>query len=249
MRKPIIIGNWKMNGSIALIAEFSQKITPILSAIDIDCGIACPFTLLGELKHHFPSDFSVYAENMHYENNGAFTGEISPDMLMGIGIDSVIIGHSERRKYFGETDETVNLKLLKASEKGLHTIVCVGESLEERDAGKHFDVVMTMVEKAYKNISEEAAKKIVVAYEPIWAIGTGKTATAEDAEKMCKKIRSKLAELYSEEVAEEVRIQYGGSVKPSNVKEIMSMPNIDGALVGGASLKAKDFIELITFNK
>ncbi len=249
MRKPIIIGNWKMNGSIDSVKKFATEVSPVLKDVTIDCGIAAPFTLLSTLKNEFSDEFKVYAENMHFEDTGAYTGEVSADMLLDIGINSVIIGHSERRKYFGETDETVNQKLQKAATKGVNTIVCVGESLEEREAGKHFDIVLSMLEEDFKDIKEQDAQNIVIAYEPIWAIGTGKTATPEDAEEMCKQIRNKMASLYSNDLAETIKIQYGGSVKPANVKEIMSMPNIDGALVGGASLKAEDFIALITYNK
>ncbi len=249
MRKPIIVGNWKMNGSKDLVLDFANKVKPILCDVTIDCGIAAPFTLINSINDNFPKNFINSAQNMHFEESGAYTGELSANMLLESGANAVIIGHSERRKYFNETDELICKKIVKANEKSLLAIVCVGESLEERESGKHFDVVLSQVEKAYKGLAEDIVENTVIAYEPIWAIGTGKTATSSDAEQMCKKIRDKIKELYSENTSNNIRIQYGGSVKPSNVKEIMSMPNIDGALVGGASLKAEDFIDLITYNK
>ncbi len=245
-RKPLIVGNWKMNGSKALIDEFHNALKNF-DKVEVDYGMAVPSTLLTYAVDKKVHGAFIYAENFHQEESGAYTGEISADMLHDISVERVIIGHSERRKYFGETDEIVNLKLLKATEKKLKPIVCVGENLEEREAGKHFEVVLTSVEKAFENMAEEMVADVVIAYEPVWAIGTGKTATPEDAEEMCYKIREKIAKLYSEQTAKKIRIQYGGSVKPANIKEIMSMPNIDGALVGGASLKADDFIKLLTY--
>ncbi len=249
MRKPIIVGNWKMNGSLKLIDEFAEKVIPVLKDVEIDCGIAAPHTMLAYINSKFGNDFIMPAQNMNFEEKGAFTGEISADMLVELGISSVIIGHSERRMYYGETDQTVNKKVHKACEKGFLPIICCGEQLEDRTSGKHFEVVLSQVEKAFKDLAEKDAKNTVIAYEPVWAIGTGKTATPEDAEEMCKKIRETMEKLYSKDLADNIRIQYGGSVKPSNVKEIMSMPNVDGALVGGAALKSSDFIELITYTK
>ena len=184
---------------------------------------------------------------MHFADEGAYTGEICVAMLEEIGVDFCIVGHSERRQYFGETDETCNLKLKKLFEGPIRPILCVGESLDERDADKAFDIVKGQLEADLAGIDGELIKKLVIAYEPIWAIGTGRTATPEQAEEMCAFIRSTLIALYDEEIADEVIIQYGGSVKPANATEIMNQEEIDGALVGGASLKAKDFMEIIDF--
>ncbi len=244
-RKLVIVGNWKMNGSIAEIKDFIKGIKPYLSD-KVDAGLCVPYTMLSVLKEEAKNvDFIVGAQNMNAEEKGAFTGEISPNMLLEIGVDTVIIGHSERRAYYNESDETVNCKLLKAIEKNMQAIVCVGESLEEREQGKAKEVCHNQILKALKDVSKKDAKDLIIAYEPIWAIGTGKTASKEDAEEMALYIRNTIKELYDAEVSEKIRIQYGGSVKPSNVEELMAMPNIDGALVGGASLKVEDFKSLI----
>lgn len=184
---------------------------------------------------------------MHFEDSGAFTGEVSADMLTSMGVEYVIIGHSERRQYFAETDVTVNKKLLKAIEKGLKPIVCVGESLEEREQGITIDLIRSQVKIAFMNVSAEDAKKVIIAYEPIWAIGTGKTATDEQANEVCGAIRAVVKELYGKEVADEIIVQYGGSVKPSNAAALFGMSDIDGGLVGGASLKAADFTGIVKF--
>ncbi len=245
MRKTIIVGNWKMNGSIADLKEFIKELKPSISD-KVQTGLAVPYTMLSTLKEEAKGlDFMIGAQNMNFEEKGAFTGEVSPDMLLEIGVDTVIIGHSERRAYYNESDETVNRKLLKAIEKGLHPIVCVGESLEERENDQAKSICKGQVEKAFKDVKKEDVEKVILAYEPIWAIGTGKTASSDDAEEMCLYIRKVIAGVYDEDTSQKVHIQYGGSVKPSNVKELMAMPNIDGALVGGASLKASDFSELI----
>ena len=194
------------------------------------------------------SHVKLGAQNMHWEEKGAFTGEVSPLMLKELPCDYVIIGHSERRQYFAETDETVNNKIKSALKHELAPIVCVGETLEQREEGITIDFVMGQVEKALKGIEAEEAKKIVFAYEPIWAIGTGKTASAADAQEVIGAIRNKISELYNKEVAEAVRILYGGSVKPENIKELMAEADIDGALVGGASLKAESFYAICSFN-
>ena len=200
------------------------------------------------LKEAFAgTEIKVGAQNVHFADEGAFTGEISVSMLEEIGVDFCIVGHSERRQYFGETDETVNKKLKKLFEGPIRPILCVGESLEERDADKAFDVVGGQIKADLDGIDAADVKKLVIAYEPIWAIGTGRTATPDQAEEMCAFIRKTLIELYGEEVSDEVIIQYGGSVKPANATEIMNMDEIDGALVGGASLKPKDFMEIIDF--
>ncbi|MDU1829600.1 triose-phosphate isomerase, partial [Anaerococcus sp.] len=194
-------------------------------------------------------DINFGGENMYYEESGAFTGEISPLMLTDIGADYVILGHSERRDIFGEDDKLINEKVLSAFSHDLTPILCCGESLEEREANKQEEKVKAQLTADLADVSEEDIKKLIIAYEPIWAIGTGKTASAEDAEAMCAFIRNLIAELYSEDAAEAVRIQYGGSVKPANVKELMAKENIDGALVGGASLKADDFADLVNHRK
>ena len=183
---------------------------------------------------------------MHYADNGAFTGEIAPNMLKELDIDYVVIGHSERREYFNETDETVNKKVLKALEVGIDPILCCGETLEEREAGKTKEVCKVQVEKALENVSKDDLEKVVIAYEPVWAIGTGKTATSEDANDVIKYIREVVANLYGD-LANKVRIQYGGSVKPQNVAEIMAQSDIDGALVGGASLESSDYTKLVNY--
>ena len=247
MRKPIIAGNWKMHKTIAEALEFVSDIKDRVNNEKVEAVICAPFTLLKDLKEATKgTSIKVGAQNMHFEEKGAFTGEISPLMLKELYMDYVIIGHSERRQYFNETDETVNKKVLKALEVGIDPILCVGETLEEREAGNTKDVCKVQVEKALENVSKEDIAKVVIAYEPIWAIGTGKTATSEDANDVIAYIRQVVANLYKD-LANEVRIQYGGSVKPSNVGEIMNQSDIDGALVGGASLEANDYIQLVNF--
>ena len=248
MRKPFIAGNWKMFKNIKEAKEFSEEFLKLYVPSDVQVAICAPYTQLSVLVDSFKgTGVKVGAQNMHYEDNGAYTGEISANMLKEIGVDYCIIGHSERRQYFGETDETVNKKLIKAFEYNILPILCVGEKLEERDSGKEYDVVKTQLIKAFESISEAAMEKLTVAYEPVWAIGTGRTATPEQANEMCGYIRSVITELYSEEIADKVIIQYGGSVKPSNISELMNMYEIDGALVGGASLKPTDLIEIVNF--
>ena len=247
MRKPIIAGNWKMHKTIAEALEFVNDIKDRVNNEEVEAVICAPFTLLKDLKEATKgTSIKVGAQNMHFEEKGAFTGEISPLMLKELDMDYVIIGHSERRQYFNETNETVNRKVLKALEVGIDPILCVGETLEEREAGNTKDVCKVQVEKALENVSKEDIAKVVIAYEPIWAIGTGKTATSEDANDVIAYIRQVVANLYKD-LANEVRIQYGGSVKPSNVGDIMNQSDIDGALVGGASLEANDYIQLVNF--
>ena len=247
MRKPIIAGNWKMHKTIAEALEFVSDIKDRVNNEKVEAVICAPFTLLKDLKEATKgTSIKIGAQNMHFEEKGAFTGEISPLMLKEIDMDYVIIGHSERRQYFNETNETVNKKVLKALEVGIDPILCVGETLEEREAGNTKDVCKVQVEKALENVSKEDIAKVVIAYEPIWAIGTGKTATSEDANDVIAYIRQVVANLYKD-LANEVRIQYGGSVKPSNVGEIMNQSDIDGALVGGASLESNDYIQLVNF--
>lgn len=247
MRKLIIAGNWKMHKTIAEALEFVNEVKDRVNNDKVEAVICAPFTLLKDLKQATKgTNIKIGAQNMHFEEKGAFTGEISPLMLKELDMDYVVIGHSERRQYFNETDETVNKKVLKALEVGIDPILCVGETLEEREAGNTKDVCKVQVEKALENVSKEDLAKVVIAYEPVWAIGTGKTATSEDANDVIAYIREVVANLYGE-LANEVRIQYGGSVKPSNVAEIMNQSDIDGALVGGASLEANDYVELVNF--
>lgn len=227
---------------------FAEEFCELYKDTDVQTAICAPFTNLEALKEAFAgTEIKVGAQNVHFADEGAFTGEISVSMLEEIGVDFCIVGHSERRQYFGETDETVNKKLKKLFEGPIRPILCVGESLEERDADKAFDVVGGQIKADLEGIDAADVKKLVIAYEPIWAIGTGRTATPDQAEEMCAFIRKTLIELYGEEVSDEVIIQYGGSVKPANATEIMNMDEIDGALVGGASLKPKDFMEIIDF--
>lgn len=248
MRKPIIAGNWKMNLSIAEGVQFVADIKEAVKDTEVEVVLCAPFTFLKDMVEAAKgTNIRIAAQNMHFEKSGAFTGEISADMLKEVGVSHVVIGHSERRQYFAETDQTVNLKVKAALAAGLIPIMCIGETLEEREAGKTKDVCNVQTVDGLKDISAEDMKKIVIAYEPVWAIGTGRTASAQDANDVIAYIRSVLAGLYGEEVSEEVRIQYGGSVKPENVEEIMNEADIDGALVGGASVKADSFISLVNF--
>jgi len=248
MRIPLIAGNWKMFKTTKEAVSFAKEFKEIYKGTDIRAAICAPFTQLLALKEAFVgTNIKLGAQNMHFADEGAFTGEVSAEMLKEIGVDYCIIGHSERRQYFNETDETVNKKIAKAFSVGIIPILCIGEVLEERDAGKEFDVVKTQLTGALAGISAEFVKKLVIAYEPVWAIGTGRTATPEQANEMCAYIRELLIEFYDDQVADDVIIQYGGSVKPSNATDIMNMDEIDGALVGGASLNAKEFMEIINF--
>ena len=246
MRKPIIAGNWKMNKTIKEGLEFIEEVKGQTEG-DVEVLICAPFTLLKDLKLATKgTNIKVGAQNMHYENSGAFTGEVAPANLVEIGMDYVIIGHSERREYYGETDETCNKKVLKAIEVGIDPILCCGETLEEREADKTMDKVKGQIVAGLAGVKAEDLAKVVIAYEPIWAIGTGKTATAEQANEVIAYIRQVVRDVY-EDLADQVRIQYGGSVKPANVAEIMGQSDIDGALVGGASLKPADFLGLLKF--
>jgi len=242
MRQTVAAGNWKMNKTPsqtrALIAELAPLVKDAKNKV-----IVCPTAvcLPAAVEAAKGTNILVGAQNLYFEDKGAFTGEISADMLLDLGVSYVIIGHSERRQYFAETDETVNKKVLKALEKGLNPIICVGESLEQREQGITADLVRMQVKIALQGVSAEQAKTVIIAYEPIWAIGTGKTATTEQAEEVCKTIRDCICELYCADVAEAVIIQYGGSVNAGNSAELFSQANIDGGLVGGASLKAADF--------
>ena len=240
MRVPFIAGIWKMFKNRAEAREFAEEFKKLYKDTDVQTAICAPFTDLETLVEAFAgTDIKVGAQNVHFADEGAYTGEVSVAMLEDIGVDFCIVGHSERRQYFAETDETVN--------GAIRPIMCVGESLDERDAGSAFDRVKSQLQLGLADIDAKDAARIVIAYEPIWAIGTGRTATPEQAEEMCAFIRNTLIELYDEDTADEMIIQYGGSVKPANATDIMNMDEIDGALVGGASLKAKDFMEIIDF--
>lgn len=248
MRKPIIAGNWKMTMSIAEAKKFVAAIKDKVTGTDVEAVLCVPFTLLKDVKEVTTgTNIKVGAQNMHFEESGAFTGEISPSMLKEVAVDYVIIGHSERRQYFNETDETVNKKVLKALEHDILPILCCGETLEQRDAEKTKDVVKEQVEKGLAGVANADLEKVVIAYEPIWAIGTGKTATSGQANDVIKYIRSVVAAIFDAELAAKVRIQYGGSVKPANVAEIMNESDIDGALVGGASLDPESYLGLVHF--
>lgn len=243
MRKPIIVGNWKMNKTIAEAVSFIKEVEQHVHD-KADFGVATSFLALNEsLKN--ASKLIVAAQNCHFETSGAFTGQVSVEMLEEVGCKYVIIGHSECREMFGDTDETVNKKAIKLLAKGLTPIFCIGESEAQFDAGATKDVIESQLTNGLKGISGDDVKKIVIAYEPIWAIGTGKSASVEVAENCCKVVRETVKKLYNEEVAQAVRIQYGGSVKPENIEEYMQQEDIDGALIGGASLKADSFISII----
>lgn len=248
MRKKIIAGNWKMNYCVNKGVDFVEEIKERIDTDKIDVVICPNFVALDRIFDAIEgTNIYLGAQNVYFETSGAYTGETSVDMLTAVGVKYCIVGHSERRKYFNETDEMVNQKVKKLLEKDVSPIICVGETLEERDASKHFDIVEEQVTKALKDIPKDlVSKKIVIAYEPIWAIGTGVTATAEQANEMCKFIRGVVAKLYTTSVADCVRIQYGGSVKPSNANEILNMSDIDGALVGGASL-TNDFVAIVNY--
>jgi triosephosphate isomerase len=248
MRRSFIAGNWKMNKTIESGVQFINELKALVNDAEAEVAICAPATMLKDLKQAADgTNIKIGAQNMHYEDSGAFTGEISPAMLTELEMDYVVIGHSERRTYYNETDESVNKKILKAIEVGIDPIVCVGESLDLRKSGKMKDFVYDQVVKAFENVTEEDASKVVVAYEPLWAIGTGETATSEQANEMTKFIRNTIEGLYTKTVADNVRIQYGGSVKPHNVSEIMAEEHIDGALVGGASLEAESFAKVVKY--
>lgn len=247
MRKAIIAGNWKMNKTPTESKQLVEELIPLVKDADCDVVVCVPAVDLCLVSKAIKgSNVKLGAQNVHFEDSGAFTGEISADMLLEFGVEYVIIGHSERRQYFGESDTTVNKRTLKAISKGLIPIVCVGELLEERESGKTEEVLNRQVTEGLKNVSD--VTKLVVAYEPVWAIGTGKTATSEQANETIGYIRNVLRGMFGDK-ADLVRIQYGGSMKPSNAKELMAMSEIDGGLIGGASLKAVDFSQIVNYNK
>lgn len=247
MRKPIIAGNWKMNKTKGEALAFVEEVKNAVPSKDkVESVVCSPDLFLDALVAATEgSDLGVGAQNMHFEESGAFTGETSPVALKDIGVQYVVIGHSERREMFGETDAGVNHKAHAAFRHGLTPIICVGETLEERENGKTAEIVTGQVKAALEGLSEDQVKASVIAYEPIWAIGTGKTASSEDANETCGVVRKVVAESVSQEAAEAIRIQYGGSVKPGNIKELLAQSDIDGALVGGASLEANSFLQLV----
>lgn len=248
MRKPIIAGNWKMNKTAAEAAELINELKPLVAKSKPEVVVCVPYTDLWTVAEAIKgSKIRLGAENVAWADSGAFTGEISADMLKEIGVEYVIIGHSERRQYFGETDESVNKRLKQALAKGLKPIVCVGETLTDREKNRTKRVLKKQVLEGFKDVTAEDFGDIVIAYEPVWAIGTGKTATAEDANKTIGFIRSLVKKTWGAEVAKELRIQYGGSMKPANAKELMAMRNIDGGLIGGAALKAGDFAAIVNY--
>lgn len=250
MRKPVIAGNWKMNNTIAAGTELVKELAALVkdnTKVDI---VVCPTAtaLAAVTAVAKGTNIHVGAQNVHWEKSGAFTGELSTEMLTEIGVEYVILGHSERREYFGETDEGVNKRSIAALAAGLIPIICCGETLEIREAGTTNTFVKGQIEAALNDMSAADVEKVVIAYEPIWAIGTGKTATFEQAEEVCAVIRETIAAKYDQVTADKVRIQYGGSVKPTTIDGLMEKPNVDGALVGGASLKAADFARIANFN-
>ena len=248
MRKKVIAGNWKMNMLPNEAIDFITELTPLVKDTKNEVILCVPFIdLFYALLNVQDTNIKIGAQNMHFEEKGAYTGEVSGKMLKSIGVEYVIIGHSERRAYFAETDETVNKKIKSAFANNLKPIVCVGETLEQREKGEQVEVITKQTKLAIEGLTPEQVKNTIVAYEPIWAIGTGKTATSDDANTSIQKIREEIAKNYGKEVAECVIIQYGGSVKSENAKELFTKSDIDGGLVGGASLKAEEFAKIVNY--
>ena len=246
-RKKIIAGNWKMNKTPSEAVALVKELAPLVANDEADVVFCVPaIDIIPAMEAAKGTNIQIGAENMYYEESGAYTGEIAPGMLVDAGVKYVIIGHSERREYFAETDETVNKKVLKAFEHGITPIICCGESLTQRKQGIYIDWIRMQIKIAFQNVTADQVKGMVIAYEPIWAIGTGKTATTEQAEEVCKGIRDCIAEMYDDATAEAVRIQYGGSVNAGNAAELFGKPDIDGGLVGGASLKP-DFGKIVNY--
>jgi triosephosphate isomerase len=248
-RRPLIAGNWKMFKTVAEAVQTAQRLNTLISdAKDVDVMVAPPFTALAPVAQALTgSPIFLSAQNLHWEKEGAYTGEISAQMLVSAGCRQVIIGHSERRQYFGETDATINKKLKAALATGLTPIVCIGETETQREAGETFSVLDKQVRKGLEGLSSDELATLIIAYEPVWAIGTGKTATSQQAQEVHRFVRQLIEELYGNALANSIRILYGGSVKPNNIKELMAMPDIDGALVGGASLDPETFSQLVGF--
>ncbi len=250
MRKKVIAGNWKMNMLPNEAIQFIEELIPLVKDTENEVILCVPYTdLFYALLTAQNTNIKIGAQNMHYEEKGAYTGEISAQMLKSINVEYVIIGHSERRQYFNETDETVNKKIKAAFVNGLKPIVCVGETLEQRENGETVKIITNQTKLALEGLTDEQVKNTIIAYEPIWAIGTGKTATSEDANNSIKAIRDEICQIYGQNVANGVIIQYGGSVKSSNAKELFEMSDIDGGLVGGASLKSEEFSKIVNYNK
>ena len=250
MRKKVIAGNWKMNKLPNETIDFIDRLIPKIKDTENEVVLCVPYTdLFYAILTAQNTNIKIGAQNMHFEEKGAYTGEVSGQMLKAINVDYVIIGHSERRQYFGETDETVNKKVKSAFANGLKPIVCVGESLEQRENGEEKEIVTSQTRLALNGLNNEQVQNVIIAYEPIWAIGTGKTATSEDANNMCKIIRAEIEKIYGQNIAQRDIIQYGGSVKPQNAKELFETSDIDGALIGGASLKVEDFEQIVNYNK
>ena len=248
-RKKIIAGNWKMNKTPSEAVALINELKPLVANDDVDVVFCVPaIDIIPAMEAAKGSNICIGAENMYFEESGAYTGEIAPNMLVDAGVKYVIIGHSERREYFAETDETVNKKVLKALEHGITPIICCGESLTQREQGVTIDFIRQQIKIAFLNVTAEQAATTVIAYEPIWAIGTGKVATTEQAEEVCAAIRACIKEIYDEATAEAIRIQYGGSVSAASAPELFAQANIDGGLVGGASLKP-DFGQIVNYNK
>ena len=246
MRKKVIAGNWKMNKLPNEAIIFIEELTPLVKDTQNEVVLCVPYTdLFYSLLYAQNTNIKIGAQNMHWEEKGAYTGEVSAEMLKAIGVEYVIIGHSERRAYFAETDETVNKKIKKAIEVGLKPIVCVGETLKQRESGETINIITNQTRLALEGLTESQVSNIIIAYEPIWAIGTGQTATAEDANNAIHEIRNEISKIYGQNTAERVIIQYGGSVKSTNADELFSMPDIDGGLVGGASLDAEEFSKIV----
>ena len=249
MRRKIIAGNWKMNKTPSETVKLIEELKPLVNNEDVDVVFCVPaISLTKAMEAAAGSNIQIGAENMYYEEKGAFTGEIAPNMLTDIGVKYVIIGHSERREYFAETDVTVNKKVKKAFEHGITPIICCGESLTQREQGVTIDFIRQQIKIAFLDVTAEQAKTAVIAYEPIWAIGTGKVATTEQAEEVCAAIRVCISEIYDEATAAAIRIQYGGSVSAASAPELFAQANIDGGLVGGASL-TPDFGKIVNYNK
>ena len=249
MRRKVIAGNWKMNMLPNEAINYIEEFAPLVKDAEAEVILCVPYTdLFYALLNAQGTNIKIGAQNMHFEEKGAYTGEVSGQMLKAIGVEYVIIGHSERREYFAETDETVNKKIKAAFNYGLKPIVCVGEKLEQRENGTAKEIITAQTEKALEGLTNEQVENTIIAYEPIWAIGTGKTATSEDANESIKWIRAKITEIYGNETAEKVIIQYGGSVKSTNAKELFSTSDIDGGLVGGASLKPEEFSKIVNYN-
>ncbi len=248
MRKKIIAGNWKMNKNHTEALDFVNKIKDNINTDKVDVVISAPFICLTSLKDALKNtNIKLASQNMHYEESGAFTGEISANMLKEAGVSYVLIGHSERRIYFKETDEIINKKLIKALSYDITPILCVGETLEERELDITIEIIKIQIKKGLYNVLPKDAKNVVIAYEPVWAIGTGKVATKEQAQEVCKEIRDTLKEMYGEDISKDIRIQYGGSVTKDTARELFNMPDIDGGLVGGASLK-EEFISIVNYD-